>query len=236
MKVHYVYIHRRKTDGAPFYVGKGKGRRAWQKYGRNRYWNHVEQKHGFEVQIVKDNLPEPCALSLERIIVSTIKEPLANMTEGGGGTTGWKHSEETKARIGAHWKGRKLNERQMEALRQSNAKRVMTDEWRKRLSEASKRRKRTAQSPETRAKIAASHIGLRPSAETLKKMSLAKKGKNCGRESPSYDHTVRNWKNDDGREFSGTRADFINKFQLANGCVSAVINKRQKSVKGWRLI
>jgi group I intron endonuclease len=50
----------------------------------------------------------------------------------------------------------------------------ISDEHRRKLSEAAKKRKI---SPETREKIRQSHIGLKPSDETRKKLSLAKKGK-----------------------------------------------------------
>lgn len=236
MREHYVYIHRRASDGRPFYVGKGKQRRAWQMYGRNAYWQNVAKKHGVMVEVVKDRLPEPCALSLERALIASIPWPLANLTDGGGGTSGWNHSEETKARISARWKGRRLNERQLQALREANERRVVSDETRARLSDARKGRKFGPRSAATRAKIAASHIGIRPSAETLMKMSLAKIGKAAGRMSPTYDHSVRHWRNNDGREFIGTRADFIRQFGLRDSCVSSTISGKQKSVKGWTLV
>lgn len=232
---HYVYAHRKATDGSLFYIGKGKDRRAWQKYSRNRYWRHIAEKHGFTVEIVRNGLPEACALSLERAMIASAKSKLANQTDGGGGTSGWKHSEEAKARIGAHWRGRKLTQSQLEALKISNRNRVITEETRRRQSDAAKIRARRPHTPETRAKIANAHIGLRPSEASRVKMSVAKIGKATGRNSPSYDHTIRVWNNSDGRVFSGTRADFIATHNLADGCVSAAISGKRKSVKGWKL-
>ena len=105
---HYVYVHRRATDRSVFYVGKGKDRRAWDRQGRNRHWRHIVQKHGFEVEVIKATMPEACALSLERALIAALgREHLANVVDGGGGTSGWKHSPETRARIGAFHKGRK---------------------------------------------------------------------------------------------------------------------------------
>lgn len=234
---HYVYIHRRQSDGQIFYVGKGKDRRAWSANGRNRYWRFIVAKHGFSVQIVHEKLPEHCALSLERAVVTAIgKDRLANQTDGGGGICGWRHSPEVRARIAEAGKGRKNNENQRRALLEHNANRVVSDETKRRQSIAASKRERRPHTAETRAKIAASHIGIRPSQEALRKMSIAKIGKAVGRDSPSYDHTVRHWRNDDGREFSGTRAEIIKQFGLGDSCVSAVIRGRQKSVKGWRLI
>lgn len=235
MRQHYVYIHRKQTDGAIFYVGKGKDRRAWATSGRNPHWRNIQAKHGFEVHIVRANLPETCALSFERAMIAAIGKGLANLTDGGGGATGWKHSAEAKARIAEAGKGRKNNARQRAALDLYNATKVISDEHKRRMSAARKGRKFGPRSAETRAKISASHMGMRPTPETLRKLSAAKVGKAVGRSSPSYDHTIRHWRNDDGREFSGTRGDMIAIYKLGDPCVSAVIKGRQKSVKGWRL-
>lgn len=235
-RLYYVYAHRRATDGQPFYIGKGKNRRAWSASGRNRRWHHIVAKHGFTAVVVRGDLPELCALTLERIVIAANKHlGLANYVDGGGGTAGWKHSEETKRRIGAHWKGRKFTPRMREALDAYNRGKKLSDSHKAKLSVAKKGKKRRPHSVETRAKIAASHMGIRPSAETLRKMSVAKIGKAVGRDSPTYDHTIRHWRNDDGREFVGTRGDFIKQFGLMDSCVSATISGKQKSVKGWRL-
>lgn len=94
----YVYLHRRKTDNKVFYVGKGKGKRAYRPYGRNRRWTSTAKKHGFCVEIVFDNLTESEAFELE---IETIKEmryifqeTLCNMTDGGEGGSGFKWTEE----------------------------------------------------------------------------------------------------------------------------------------------
>lgn len=232
---HYVYLHRRETDGRLFYVGKGKARRAWAKSGRNRHWRHVAAIHGVAVTVIADHLPEVCALSLERAIIASVPSGLVNLTDGGGGATGWRHSEETKRRISLHWKGREVTPAMRAALAAYNTGKTLTDEHKAKLSAAKKGRRRPPHSPETRAKIAAAHMGIRPSAETLRKMSIAKIGKAVGRDSPSYDHTVRDWRHCGGATFAGTRADFIKQFGLPDSCVSAVISGRQKSVKGWKL-
>lgn len=234
-RTFYVYAHKTPRSGRVFYVGKGKARRAWSRSGRNAGWRKVATD-GFDTVIVRDGMNEACAFSFERIVISANKaKGLVNKVDGGGGTSGWRHSEETKKRIGAFWKGRKITRAMREALEHHNATRVLTDETRKNMSAAARRRKRRPHSAETKAKIAASHVGLRPSAKSRRKMSLAKIGKAVGRNSPSYDHTIRKFRHDSGEIFTGTRADFIAKFGLRHGCVSALISGRQKSIKGWRL-
>lgn len=234
-RAHYVYLHRRASDGHPFYVGKGKDRRAWSTHSRNRHWKFIVARHGFTAEIVARNLPEHCALSYERALIAAHRQcGLANFTDGGGGITGWKHSPETKARISAAFKGREVTPAMRRAL--DGRGRKATPEQIEKMRAAKIGKKYGPMPDERRAKIAASHIGIRPNAETLHKMSLAKIGKAVGRNSPTYDHTVRCWRNDDGREFVGTRGDIIKQFGLGAPCVSAVIKGRQKSVKGWRLV
>lgn len=233
---HYVYLHRRMTDGAIFYVGKGKGRRAWSANGRNRQWQFVQRKHGYKVQIVKRDMSEPCALTFERILISILGRPLlVNSVDGGGGTTGWRHSEETKMRIGAFNKGKKASRKALETLDRFRSQ-PRTDEWRSNMSIAAKARTEgRSRSVETRAKISASHIGMKPSRETLEKMRAAHLGKS-GRLSPSYDHTIRAFEHSIHGTFTGTRGDFISAFGLRSSCVSTLINGKQKTVKGWRIV
>jgi len=230
---HYVYVHRRADDGGVFYVGKGKGRRAWCGHSRSRHWRFVANKHGFVPAILRDEMPEYCALSLERIVITAIgRDKLTNATDGGGGITGWKHTEEAKRKIGDGARGREVTPAMRAALdsRGRKAKPEAIEKMR-----AAKLGKKFGPMPaERRAKIAASHIGIRPNAETLRKMSLAKIGKAVGRDSPTYDHTERRFIHVDGREFVGTRADFIRAFNLADGCISSLIKGQRKSVKGWK--
>ena len=66
MNIFYVYLHRRKTDNKVFYVGKGKNRRAWCTDKRNKHWNNVVDKHGFNVDIVFEGLSEQEAFQIEK--------------------------------------------------------------------------------------------------------------------------------------------------------------------------
>lgn len=66
----YVYIHRRKTTGEVFYIGKGRRRRAWSSSGRNKHWGYVAKKHGFTVEIYASNLQEWYAFELEKDLIA----------------------------------------------------------------------------------------------------------------------------------------------------------------------
>jgi hypothetical protein len=233
---HYVYVHRRASDGSVFYVGKGKGRRAWCARSRSRYWQFVAAKHGFEPTVLRREMPEHCALSLERAVIAAIgRDKLTNATDGGGGITGWRHSDEAKRKISAASNGREFTQKMRDTLAAYNADKVLTPEHIEKMRAAKLGKKYGPMPAERRAKIAASHIGIRPSDEARRKMSLAKIGKAVGRDSPTYDHTERRFIHCDGGEFIGTRADFIRTFNLSAGCVSNLINGYRKSVKGWSI-
>lgn len=97
LECFYVYVHRRLSDNKPFYVGKGKSRRAWDCHNRSRHWNNIVDKHGLIVEIVFDSLIETEAFQCE---VDTILEfkyfnyELCNYTNGGEGLSGFKWTEE----------------------------------------------------------------------------------------------------------------------------------------------
>jgi hypothetical protein len=96
--IYYVYLHRRLDDNSVFYVGKGKKRRAWVKKSRNKHWKHIVEKHGYSVEIYKGNLTESEAFQLEEEQIKFYGlDNLSNMTLGGVSTTGYQHTDETKA-------------------------------------------------------------------------------------------------------------------------------------------
>src|SRR5262249_59979010 len=88
---YYVYLHCDRVTRTPFYIGKGKGRRAHDVVGRQPEW-HEKVKSlaaGFEVQIVKNDLTEEEAYDLERELIrkhGRIADgtgTLLNVTDGG---------------------------------------------------------------------------------------------------------------------------------------------------------
>lgn len=66
-----VYIHYRLDNNHPFYVGEGRPRRPYQKFGRNKWWKRVANKHGKKVEIIKSDLTKAEAQQLE---AETIKK------------------------------------------------------------------------------------------------------------------------------------------------------------------
>ena len=100
MKTHYTYAHS-KPDGTIFYIGKGIGRRAYSK-NRNDYWKRIVAKYGYEVQILAHWDTEAEALDHEVLLIACMKDmgiELCNLTNGGEGATGYKHSEQHKDKL-----------------------------------------------------------------------------------------------------------------------------------------
>ena len=113
MREFYVYAHRRKTDNKIYYIGKGKGNRAWNLYTkeRNIFWQNTHNKHGTIVEIILDKLTEQEAHSIETEFIlfygrkNNSTGTLVNMTDGGEGVSGKVFSSEERSKISNRFSG-----------------------------------------------------------------------------------------------------------------------------------
>jgi hypothetical protein len=100
MNNFYVYGHFKPNEDIPFYVGKGTGRRAWQKNGRNEYWKNVVNKYGYEVKLLEENLTEEGAYEREReLIIEIGLDKLTNILTGGEGMSSEDAKRLAKKRV-----------------------------------------------------------------------------------------------------------------------------------------
>ena len=91
-------------QGRLFYIGKGSSeRRAHYMQGRNNYWNKIVAKYGNpRVEILSTWGSEKEAFIHEVLLISCFRDmgyELANLTDGGDGTSGYKQTEEHKEKL-----------------------------------------------------------------------------------------------------------------------------------------
>jgi len=96
---YYIYRWVRLDKNTPFYIGKGTGKRAFRVKGkRNQYFTNIVNKINCKCQILIDNLTEEEAFQKEKQLIKLYKTYgycEANLTLGGEGASGLKHSPET---------------------------------------------------------------------------------------------------------------------------------------------
>lgn len=184
---HYVYLHRKATDGSVFYVGKGTERngrttplysRSRDHKKRNRYWVRSAAKYGLIVEIHAMCIDDEASQELEKALIATYGKAanggqLCNMTDGGDGHAGLSPSEETRRKVSDANKGAKRTLAQRMAI--SKAQKGVKNS--KEQNEAHSRRMSGA----------GNHwYGRTPSEETLRKRSESMRGKLAGSKHPFY--------------------------------------------------
>ena len=156
-------------SGQPFYVGKGTGNRCYSHENEAKYY--VKRKSlklgkirkllslGMSPVIVKveDNVSDKQAIDLECFLIAEMRDsgiPLTNMTDGGDGAQGYKHTEEHKDKMRQLFVGRVFTSNHLQKMRKPK-------------------------SPGGRINIALARntTSYRPSEETKRKTSEALKGR-----------------------------------------------------------
>jgi len=140
-KGFYVYAHFTPTWSSPFYIGKGKSYRAWCSDKRGTEWKKIASE-GLEIEIVQDGMSEPCAYTLEKIIIDFWgTDWLVNKAKGGGAPYGVSQSIESRikrrmAMIGKknHNYGRPLPDHVRAAALAFNLGNIQSPETRKKRS------------------------------------------------------------------------------------------------------
>jgi len=91
-----VYVHKKKIDDSIFYVGIGKRMyRAKDLKSRNKHWRNTTSKHEWYYEYIETDVDYETAKELEMFLIDVIGiDNLTNITLGGEGTLGVKHSDE----------------------------------------------------------------------------------------------------------------------------------------------
>ena len=166
MTIYYVYAYLRKKDNSPYYIGKGKGNRAWAKHS-----NVSTPKDQSKIVICEQNLTELGALAIERRLIKWYGRKvngsgiLHNKTEGGDTTYGISNPQTPESNL-------------KRSIKLTGIKRApFSEEHRKKISLSGQNKK---QSIETKNKRAEKLKGLTHPPRTdewKQKQAISKKGK-----------------------------------------------------------
>lgn len=160
----YVYEHTRPDTGGIFYVGKGSGNRlnCTRPTHRNSRWKRIVAKAGgFTAKKLTGLVDEELAMLVEVERIDQLRRlgiQLCNMTLGGDGAAGYRHTEEAKRKMSVPWPaGREMSREQKELVANLSRSRVISEV--------------------TRTKMSLAHTGRTHSDESKLKMSIARTGK-----------------------------------------------------------
>ena len=260
----YTYAYLRE-DRTPYYIGKGCGKRIYESKGKSCR----KPKDKSRIIFLKQNLTEEEAFKHEIYMIDVFGRKdlgtgiLHNRTNGGEGSSGFQHSEETKIYMSKNKKGKRSTflgkshsedtrkkMRELKIGKYNGSRNPMfgkshSQEVKDNISKANSDRKRTE---EEKKKMSENSIGKNNnfygknhSQETKKKLSEFNKGKICPEEikkkiSSAHNKLLR-FMSPSGEiiEEITTLRKFCKKYNLSREGMSKVIKGEQQQSKGWSM-
>ena len=222
----YAYLRQRNSPignaGTPYYIGKGKDDRAWQKHGKTPVPKDISR-----IIIIDQNLTEEEAFTLEVKMIAGYGRVdnktgiLRNLTDGGDGTSGWIAPEETRRIMSESRKGKTHTDAAKRKIGKANKGKTHTDATKLQMSES-----RKGKIPWNKGKTF--------SDATKLLMSKAKKGKTF-----SDAHKLQISKSTKGKTFSDATKLKISKankgrIYITDGINNRIIRSADIIPLGWR--
>jgi len=141
-----LYIHRRKSDLTPFYIGVGISSRPYNFSNRNEIWKSEYIKHDCVVDILHFSSDVDFLFKKEKELIFEYGRILdgtgilSNISTGGKGGIGCKMSESNKEKIRLRMTGKKMSEETKAKLSKSKTGKSIPIEVRNKMSESHKKR------------------------------------------------------------------------------------------------
>ena len=194
---YYTYAFLRE-DRTPYYIGKGKGNRAY----RRRDKGIKPPKDKSKILILKQNLTEEESFRHEVYMIAVFGRKdlgtgiLHNRTNGGDGVSGAVVSDETRRKRSEALKGKPRSKEIRRKISEAHKGKTHSEKSRRNMSESQKGK---AFSEETKRKLSEAKKGKTFSEEHKRKLSESQKGKSRSEESKrklSEANKGRKWWND----------------------------------------
>ena len=220
--MYYVYVHRRASDNSVFYVGKGKGCRAWQSSGRSNFWVKTKLKHGIVIELVLQGLSEDQAFFNEIQFIkwfgrrNNFTGCLVNLTDGGEGCSGAVASDKSKLATSLRSSGLGNIKADQNVYRFVNIHTGVIEEM-------------TRWDLQTKYKVIISDL-FSSKVRSVNGWRLEESKFSTGK----YDENIYTFMHKDGSEFTGTRASFKLHFGFS---LKPLFSKTHKlmTCKGWAI-
>ena len=243
-----VYQHRIPNKGDIFYIGIGKDKkRAFTKSNRNEFWHNVVNKYGYEIEILVEDVSWEVACEIEKELIKKYgrrcknQGTLVNITEGGEGVLGLKHTEQAKAKMS--------NNRDIKISVMNIKKAVKINKGKRKIENTCTLQEIKEMYEEYTIEEISNKLGVSfptvskylrekdiyiprknmkpPSAEKRQKVSKSLKGKG-NKEVLQYS------KNGEFINKFKSLTEASNKTNIKNSCISAVCNGKQKTAGGFK--
>lgn len=242
MNKYYTYLHLRKDNRIPFYVGKGVGRRAFNKDKRPTEWYSIVENVGYIISIIDCFDSEEECLLEERKLQLFLESKNILLTNkaicGTKGCTGYNHEIEAKNKISNRskelWKDEKFRcdrLKEVKGLRNPYADKTIYHFWHPVFGE--KYCTQFELRDEYFKGIAGNHV-----CSIIKGRRLEANGWRLYSKKTTLKRTFKDmvytFYNSDGNEFIGIKSDFLKSYPELRQCaISRIISGVNKTHLGW---